>query len=369
MELTLCVPCLFGLEGLAADELKYMGCRNVRSETGRVLFDGDERDLVRANLWLRTGERVYVLLGEFPAPTFDALIEGTKALEWEKLIDYRAQFPVKGSSLDSTLKSIPDCQRIVKKAVATRLGQAYRAEQLPETGSVCPIRFSLLKDRASLYLDASGVSLHKRGWRQNSNLAPLRETLAAAMVKLSRFKGKETVLDPFCGSGTIAIEAALAARNKAPGLNRSFIAEKWVSIPEKLWREEREAARSREYPGPYRIFAGDIDPAALEIARRNAELAGVAEDIEFSQADALERVLPEGPGILLTNPPYGDRLLDAAQAEALYRGMGRAWRGAKDWRFYVLTSSLDFEKSFGRRAAKRRKLYNGSIPCQLYMYF
>ncbi len=369
MDLTLCVPCLFGLEGLVADELKYMGCKNVRSETGRVLADGDERDLVRMNLWLRTGERVYVLMGEFPAPTFDALFEGTKALAWEKLIDFRGQFPVKASSLDSALKSIPDCQRIVKKAAATRLGNAYRAERLPETGCIYPIRLSLMKDRASLYLDTSGVSLHKRGWRQNSNLAPLRETLAAAMVKLSRYKGREAVLDPFCGSGTIAIEAALAARNRAPGLNRSFIAEKWVSLPEGLWREEREEARSREYPGPYRVFASDIDPAALELAKRNAQLAGVAEDITFSLADALERPLPEDRGILLTNPPYGDRLLDAAQAEALYRGMGKAWRGAKDWRFYVLTSSLDFEKSFGRRAAKRRKLYNGSIPCQLYMYF
>ena len=369
MDLTLCVPCLFGLESLAADELKYMGFRNVRSETGRVLFQGDERELVRANLWLRTGERVYVLLGEFPAPTFDALFEGTKALPWEQLIDYRAAFPVNGSSLDSALKSIPDCQRIVKKAVAVRLGGVYRAETLPETGPPCPIRFALMKDRASLYLDTSGVSLHKRGWRQNSNLAPLRETLAAAMVKLSRYKGKEAVLDPFCGSGTIAIEAALAARNRAPGLDRTFAAEKWVSLPEKLWREEREAARAKEYPGPYRIFASDTDPAALEIARRNAALAGVEADITFTREDALTRSLPEGPGILLTNPPYGDRLLDAAQAEALYRGMGRAWRSAKDWRFYILTSSLDFEKSFGRRATKRRKLYNGPIPCQLYMYF
>lgn len=369
MDLTLCVPCLFGLESLAADELKYMGCRNVRSETGRVLFDGDERDLIRANLWLRTGERVYVLLGEFPAAEPDQLFEGVQALPWEMLIDYRASFPVNGSSLDSALKSIPNCQRTVKKAVALRLGKAYRADTLPETGPPCPIRFSLMKDRAALYLDTSGVSLHKRGWRQNSNLAPLRETLAAAMVKLSRYKGKEAVLDPFCGSGTIAIEAALAARNRAPGLNRSFVSEKWVSIPEKLWREEREAARAREYPGPYRIFASDIDPAALDLARHNAALAGVEADITFTQADALTRALPEGPGILLTNPPYGDRLLDAAQAEALYRGMGRAWRGAKDWRFYVLTSSLDFEKSFGRRAAKRRKLYNGPISCQLYMYF
>ena len=369
MDLTLCVPCLFGLEGLVADELKYMGCKNVRSETGRVLMDGTERDIPRLNLLLRTGERVYVLLGEFPAPTFDALFEGTRALPWEMLIDYRGQFPVKASSLDSTLKSIPDCQRIVKKAAAVRLGRAYRAETLPETGAVYPIRLSLMKDRASLYLDTSGVSLHKRGWRQNSNLAPLRETLAAAMVKLSRYKGKETVLDPFCGSGTIAIEAALAARNKAPGLGRSFAAEKWVSLPGKLWLEERDAARAREYPGPYRIFASDIDPAAVALAQRNAALAGVEKDIVFTRADALERDLPQGPGILLTNPPYGDRLLDAAQAEALYRGIGRAWRGAKDWHFYVLTSSLDFEKSFGRRASKRRKLYNGSIPCQLYMYF
>jgi putative N6-adenine-specific DNA methylase len=369
MKLTLCVPCLFGLEGLTADELKYMGCGGVRAETGRVLFTGEERDLVRANLLLRTGERVYVLLGEFPASSFDQLFEGTRALPWEQLIDYRGQFPVRGSSLDSALKSIPDCQRIVKKAVATRLGKAYRAETLPETGAVYPIRFSLMKDRASLYLDTSGVSLHKRGWRQNSNLAPLRETLAAAMVKLSRYKGRETVLDPFCGSGTIAIEAALAARNRAPGLKRSFTAEQWVSLPASLWKEERELAASREYPGPYHILASDNDPAALEIARQNARLAGVEEDITFTLEDALERSLPPAPGILLTNPPYGDRLLDAAQAEALYRGMGRAWRHAEGLKVYVLTSSLDFEKSFGRRAAKRRKLYNGRIPCQLYMYF
>ena len=367
--MTLCVPCLFGLEGLAADELRYLGMENVRSETGRVLFEGDEGALVRANLWLRTGERVYVLLGEFPAPTFDALFEGTKALPWEQLIDYYAAFPVKGSSLDSQLKSIPDCQRIVKKAVAERLGQKYRAQRLPETGGVCQIRFSLLKDRASLYLDASGPSLHKRGWRANSGEAPLRETLAAAMVKLSRYKGRETFLDPFCGSGTIAIEAALAALNRAPGLGRTFAAEAWKAIPPALWAEERAAAREKEYRGEYHIFASDIDPKALAVARENAAKAGVADQITFSQADARRLTLPEEKGILITNPPYGDRLMDTHAAEQLARSIGRSWRGSRDWHLYILTADLDFEKNFGRRAARRRKLYNGMIQCQLYMYY
>lgn len=367
--MTLCIPCLFGLEGLAADEIRFMGGENVRTETGRVLFDGDERMLVRANLRLRCGERVYVLLGEFDALSFDALFEGVKALPWEQFIDYYGQFPVKGSTLDSVLKSLPDCQRIVKKAVATRLGVKYRADRLPETGAVYQIRVSLLKDKASLYLDASGVSLHKRGWRPNANLAPLRETLAAGMVKLSRYKGRELFLDPFCGSGTIAIEAALAALNRAPGLGRSFAAEQWKSIPAALWGEEREAAKALEYRGDYHILASDIDPAAIEIARNNARLAGVEEYITFSVQDALTLALPREKGALLTNPPYGDRLLDVAEADRLYRGMGSRWKGAEDWRLYVLSSSLDFEKSFGRKAAKRRKLYNGMIQCQLYMYF
>ena len=367
--MTLCVPCLFGLEGLAADELRYMGMKDVRAETGRVLFEGDEAALVRANLWLRTGERVYVFLGDFPAPPFDALFEGTKALPWEMLVDYHAAFPVKGSSLDSALKSIPDCQRIVKKAVAARLGEKYRAERLPEDGGICQIRFSLLKDRASLYLDSSGPSLHKRGWRADSTEAPLRETLAAAMVKLSRFKGKETFLDPFCGSGTIAIEAALAALNRAPGLGRRFAAESWKSIPDRLWAEERAAAREKEFRGDYRIFASDIDPKALEIARANAAKAGVAEHITFSEADARKLTLPEEKGVLITNPPYGDRLMDTHEAEQLARAVGRSWRSGRDWRLYILTSDLDFEKNFGRRAARRRKLYNGMIQCQLYMYY
>jgi len=366
---TFCVPCLFGLEGLAADELKVLGAENVRSENGRVLFDGEWRDMVRSNLWLRTGERVYVLLGEFPAQTFDALFEGVKALPWEEFVDYYAKFPVKAGTLDSALKSLPDIQRIVKKAAADRLGQKYRAERLPETGGTVQIRCSLFKDRASIYLDTSGPSLHKRGWRAQSNEAPLRETLAAAMVKLSRYKGRETFLDPFCGSGTIAIEAALAAVNLAPGQGRSFAAEGWKAVPAALWAEERASAREREYRGDYHIFASDIDAKALEIARVNAEKAGVAQYITFSRADARDLTLPPEKGVLITNPPYGDRLMDAHEAEVLYRALGRRWRGSGDWRIYLLTSNLDFEKSFGKRASKRRKLYNGMIQCQLYMYF
>ncbi|MBP5167419.1 MAG: class I SAM-dependent RNA methyltransferase [Oscillospiraceae bacterium] len=367
--MTLCAPCLFGLEGLVADELRRMGCENVRAETGRVLFDGDERALVRANLLLRTAERVYILVGEFHAGSFDELFEGVKALPWEKYIDRSGQFPVRGSSLDSALHSLPDCQKIIKKAAAVRLASKYGLQRLPESGELFQIRFSLLKDRASIYLDTSGVSLHKRGWRPNSNLAPLRETLAAAIVKLSRYKGRELFTDPFCGSGTIAIEAALAALNRAPGLSRGFAAEKWPCIPSALWKEERDAARAAEYRGEYRIIAGDIDPAAIDVARDNARRAGVDKYITFSVADALKTPLPPGRGILATNPPYGERLLDAAAADSLYRAMGRLWRDADDWNIYVLTSSLDFEKSFGRRAVKRRKLYNGMIQCQLYQYF
>jgi putative N6-adenine-specific DNA methylase len=373
--MTLCATCLFGIESLVADELRYTGFNNVRIETGRVLFDGDERDLVRANLLLRTAERVYILMGEFDARTFDELFEGVKALPWETVIDKNGQFPVKGSTLDSALRSIPDCQSIVKKAAAVRLAFKYGLNRLPETGAVYQIRFFIMKDKASLYLDSSGVSLHKRGYRPASVDAPLRETLAAAMVKISRFKGREVFLDPFCGSGTIAIEAAFAALNRAPGLGRGFAAESWQTVRRELWKEERETARAAEYRGEYRICASDIDPAAVKLARENAARAGVAELIVFSVADALNTELadklipPFRRGVVITNPPYGMRLLDARAAEGIYRELGRRWRAREDWSFYVLSSSMDFEKNFGKTAKKRRKLYNGMIQCQLYMYF
>ena len=365
----LCVPCLFGLEGLAADELRYMGMSGVEAETGRVFFNGGFEELARANLRLRTGERVQILMGEFPAKDFDALFEGVYELPWENIIPRDGAFPVKGHSLNSTLHSVPTCQGMIKKAVVKRLSAKYGMAQFPETGGKYQIRFSLINDVASIFLDTSGAALHKRGYRPNANLAPLRETLAAAMVKLARFKGRDIFCDPFCGSGTIAIEAALAAMNRAPGIGRRFAAETWSCIDRKIWRDEREAARDGEYHGDYRIFASDIDPACIDIARENAKRAGVDGIIHFSCADALRFVPPaEGRGIIMANPPYGERLLDVRQAEELYRSLGRIWKKLDDWSFYILTSDLDFEKCFGRRADKRRKVYNGMIQCQLYMY-
>ena len=368
MTFTMSVPCLFGLEGLAADELRYLGCHNVAAETGRVLFTGSEADLARANLQLRTGERVQILLGEFTAASFDALFEGTRALPWEQFLGRDAAFPVKGHTLDSKLHSVPDCQRIIKKAVAVRLSGKYGLSRLPETGPLCQIRFTILKDRASLYLDTSGPALHKRGYRPNANLAPLRETLAAAMVKLARYKGRELLIDPFCGSGTIAIEAALAAKNRAPGLGRHFAAERWPVFSPASWRRAREDARAQEYHGAYEILASDIDPACVEVAQENARRAGVADCIRFSIADALQLAAPVRPAILTTNPPYGERLLDAQAAERLYRAMGKAWRGFSACRQYILCASPEFEAQYGRRADRRRKVYNGMIPCQIYMY-
>jgi putative N6-adenine-specific DNA methylase len=371
----LCATCLFGIESLVADELRYNNFNNVVTETGRVVFEGDQRDLVRANLLLRTAERVYILMGEFPARTFDELFEGVKALPWEDYIDKNGQFPVKGSSLDSALHSIPDCQAIIKKASAVRLCAKYGFERMPETGAVYQIRFFIMKDKAILYLDASGASLHKRGYRPASNAAPLRETLAAAMVKISRFKGRDVFIDPFCGSGTIAIEAALAAINRAPGINRSFAAENWKTIDSSLWPQEREALKAAEYRGEYKILASDIDPASVKLAKENARRAGVAEFIDFSVADALKLDLPSlvtepfRKGLVITNPPYGMRLLEASAAEEIYKGLGKRWRNMEDWSFYILSSSMEFEKNYGKVAKKRRKLYNGMIQCQLYMYF
>lgn len=367
--MNLTASCLFGMEGLVADELRYMGFQNVAAGTGQVSFTGSEAEIVRANLCLRTAERVLIKLGEFRADTFDRLFEGVRALPWEDYIGRNDAFPVRGSSLDSALHSVPDCQRIIKKAAAVRLASRYGIERLPEDGSVHQIRFSIMRDTAVIFLDTSGEGLHKRGWRPNANLAPLRETLAAGIVKLSRFKGREIFLDPFCGSGTIAIEAALAAVNRAPGLNRSFAAEKWGLCPAPLWKEAREAARAAEYTGGYLILASDIDPACIEIAKANARRAGVDGIVHFKTADALTLPIPEGPGILAANPPYGERLLELPEVQKLYSAMGRAWRGLDGWKQYILSNNPEFERLYGKKAAKRRKMYNGMLQCNLYMYF
>jgi putative N6-adenine-specific DNA methylase len=369
MEFKLCIPCLFGLEGLVADELRQMGLGPVQAENGRVLFQGDEHDIAAVNIGLRTGERLLLLLGEFPALSFDDLFEGVKALPWNEILPKDAAFPVKGHCLNSKLHSVPDCQKIIKKAAADKLSAKHGPGRLPETGAVYQIRFSIFKDIASIYLDTSGAGLHKRGYRPNMSIAPLRETLAAAIVKISRYKGQGSFVDPFCGSGTIAIEAALAALGRAPGLNRRFSAEDWKLIPKSVWTAVREDAKAKEYTGEYRIFGSDIDPSAIEVARENAKRAGVERFIRFQVSDVKDVLLPEGRGILATNPPYGERILDVREAETLYRQMGKLFGSVKDYSLYILSSNPDFEKHFGRSAAKRRKLYNGMIRCQLYMYF
>ncbi len=361
------VPCLFGLEGPAADELRRMGIENVRAENGRVRFSGDARSCAKANLRLRTGERVLLQLGSFEARTFDELFEGVRALPLADLIPADGQFPVKGYSLNSALHSVPDCQRIIKKAAATALGAAYGTSWLPETGALYQLQFSIIKDRAELYLDTTGAPLFKRGYRPGHVAAPLRETLAAALVGLARYRGKDAFWDPFCGSGTIPIEAALIARNRAPGLHREFSAQHWRGMPASVWKDARDEAMSLEYHGDYRIFASDSDPKAVALSRENARRAGVAEDIVFSVADARETPPPAERGVIVCNPPYGERMLERDEARALYRAFGR--NPAPDWKRFVICSDPEFERFFGRPADKKRKLYNGMLPCNLYMYF
>ena len=366
-----CVPCLFGLEGLVADELRRMDLPEVRAEDGRVFFSGTLADCVRANISLRCGERVLLQLGSFPAPTFDALFEGVRALPWGSLLPKDAAFPVTGYCLNSALFSVPDCQRIVKKAVVESMKTRWKLEQFPETGAEYKIRFSIRKDQADLFLDTSGTPLHKRGYRPAHTEAALRETLAAAMVKLARYRGKGDFCDPFCGCGTIAIEAALAALNRAPGLYRSFAAENWAFVDPALWRQARAEALVAEYTGDYHITASDIDPRAVQIAQENAVRAGVEHLIDFRVADAAAFSQKTERGVIVTNPPYGERLLDVQQAEELYRRFGAALSkpGNEGWSLYLLSSDADFEHCFGKPADKKRKLYNGMIKCDLYMYF
>lgn len=366
--LELCAPCLFGLEGPLGNELRHMGMQNVRPENGRVRFSGTEADIARANLRSRFGERILIELGRFPADTFDRLFEGVKALPWEQFIPKNGAFPVKGYSLESKLHSVPDCQKIVKKAVVERLKQRYRVNWFAEDGATYQIQFALMHDTAVLYLDTTGVGLHKRGYRPAHVAAPLRETLAAAMVDIAGYRGRGDFCDPFCGSGTIAIEAALAAKNRAPGLLRTFSAQQWDCLDPAIWTSAREEAQAKEFLGDYHIFASDIDPHAVAIARENARRAGMEGLISFSVADAAQFDRVTDRGVIVTNPPYGERLMEKREAEALYRAFGAAYAKTEHWQLYLLSSHTEFERAFGRPADKKRKLYNGMIKCDLFQF-
>jgi len=368
-ELTFAVPTLFGLEGLCADEMRRLNLENVQAENGRVLCGGTAADLPRLNLNLRTGERVLLVLGSFPAGDFEALFQGTKGLPWEWFIPQEGQFPVKGHSLNSALHSVPACQSIVKKAVAARLGEKYGLNTLPETGALYQIQFSIMKDTATLMLDTSGAGLHKRGYRAQGVDAPLRETLAAAMVLLSRYRGRDPLCDPFCGSGTIPIEAALIAKNRAPGLNRSFSAQKWGWLDKELWLSAADQAMDQEFDGDYEIWGGDVDPDAVDLARHNARLAEVEDLVSFEAADARTFHFGGIRGRVVTNPPYGERIMERREAEELYRLFGKAWdKFPEGWKLYLLSSHTEFERTFGKKADKKRKLYNGMLKCDLFMY-
>ena len=362
------VPCLFGLEGLAGDELRRMDQENVRVENGRVLFSGDEAALAKANIRLRTGERVLIVLADFQAKTFEELFQGVYHANLEDYIPKDGAFPVKGHCLNSQLMSVPDCQAIVKKAASRRLGEKYGVNWLPETGSKYQLQFSMMNDRFTLYLDTSGQGLHKRGYRAVGNDAPLRETLAAAMVQLTHYRGRDFFWDPLCGSGTIPIEAALIAKNRAPGLNRHFAAEGFAWMQPEIWTAVKEEAKALEFKGDYRILGSDNDPKCVSLAMANARKAGVADCIRFKDGDATKLDLPAESGIIVCNPPYGQRMMEQQSAQRLYAAMGRHWKYADGWKKYIITSEPEFEHYFGRRADKKRKLYNGMIKCDYYMY-
>ncbi|MBR2309062.1 MAG: class I SAM-dependent RNA methyltransferase [Oscillospiraceae bacterium] len=350
------------------DELRRLDLENVAVENGRVTFTGDVAAMAKANLWLRTGERVLLVLGEFEAATFEQLFQGVCKTELEKFIPADGQFPVKGHCLNSALMSVPDCQAIIKKAAAKRLGEKYNQSWLPETGPKFQLQFAIMQNKVTLYLDTSGAGLHKRGYRAVGNEAPLRETLAAAMVILARYRGREFFWDPFCGSGTICIEAALIAKNRAPGLKRHFAAESFPWAPAEIWQQLREEAKAKEFKGDYKILGSDNDPKCISLAMANARKAGVADCIEFRDGDATKMSLPTDTGIMVCNPPYGQRMLEQKGAQRLYGAFGRHVKFADGWKKYIITSEPEFEHYFGRRANKKRKLYNGMIKCDLYMF-
>lgn len=370
MKLNYTATCLFGLEGLLGEEIEALGYRRIDNMDGRITFEGDENTAAAANINLRYAERLYLNLGTFDANTFTELFDGTKALPWEEFIGRDDEFPVSGHAIKSKLFSVPDCQKIVKKALCVRLGKAYSMERLPETGTRYKVEFFIFKDRASLMIDLSGVPLHKRGYRPETVDAPIRETLAAAMVKIARPREDVLLWDPFCGSGTIAIEAAMLMKNIAPGLNREFIAEKYPVFPADSWKNEREKAKSliRTDCG-FEAYATDIRQDCVDIAAAAAERAGVGGMINCFVMDALDIDTMGRRGTIVTNPPYGERLLTVEEAEELYRAMGTAFAGLGAWQIYVITQSERFPQLYGRRADKIRKLYNGMIPCYYYQYF
>ncbi|MGD0229147.1 MAG: class I SAM-dependent RNA methyltransferase [Syntrophorhabdales bacterium] len=365
---TLIATAAFGVEAVVADELKALGYGELVVENGRVSFPGDAKDIARCNIGLRTADRLLLRMAEFEATDFGELFERTRDVPWEALIPADGRMHVIGKSVRSRLFSVPDCQAIVKKAVVEAMKRRYHGAWFPETGPLYRIEVALVRDHATLTVDTSGAGLHKRGYRTASGDAPLKETLAAALVRLSRWEPQREFADPLAGSGTIAIEAALMGRNMAPGIRRSFVSEEWPFMPKTLWEEARSDARSRESRERLRIRASDADGRVLRIARRNAEAAGVADTISFQKLPLAEFRSSRKHGCIVSNPPYGERTGEAAQVQRLLRAMGDVYRSLDGWSLFALSPDAHFERLFGRKADRKRKLYNGNILCYLYQY-
>lgn len=368
-EMTLVAPCLFGLESILKDEIIRLGYDVKEVMDGRVVFKGDFEAVARTNMFLRTPERILIELGRWKATTFEQLFQGVKALPLEDYIGPLNAFPVKGTSLKSKLHSVPDCQKIIKKAAVDRLGKIYGITRFEETEPRVQIQFMLFKDVAYLYLDTSGAALYKRGYRAQSGAAPLRETIAAAMIKLSRYSPGIPFYDPMCGSGTVAIEAAMIAANMAPGLGRRFDYEHWDCVSADLApRVRTEALDIRQPLREPIVFASDIDGDAVELTRHNATIAGIKKGLWAERLDVAEFKGRSSRGVIVTNPPYGERLLDKERAGRVYASMRSLL--VPDHRLYVIApAESDFEEQLGRRADKKRKIYNGMLTCNIYQYF
>lgn len=368
MEFDLIATATFGLEAVVAKELKLLGYEDLVSENGKVSFKGDEYDIAICNTWLRTADRVLIKMAEFKAESFEELFQGTLSVPWGELIPIDGKMHVVGKSIKSALHSVPDCQSIVKKAVVEAMKKQYNTEWFEEDGPVYKIEIALLKDIATLTIDTSGSGLHKRGYRELAGEAPLKETLAAALVQLSAWEPSRVLADPFCGSGTIAIEAALIGKNIAPGLNRSFVCESWPTMDKSIWEEVRTYAKSKINKEDFQILASDIDGRLLKTAKENAIKAGVSDCIAFQKLDAKDFSSKKKYGFIISNPPYGERMGDMAEVENLYKVMGELYRNLDAWSFYIITSHPEFQKLFGKKSDKNRKLYNGRLLCYYYQY-
>jgi putative N6-adenine-specific DNA methylase len=368
--LELIATAAFGLEAVVSRELEALGYREQTVEDGRVTFIGDELAICRANLWLRSADRVLLKMGSFPARDFGALFDQATALPWSEWLPADAKFPVSGKSIRSQLHHVPAVQSVIKKAVVENLKKAYQRHWFQENGVEYPIEVALLRDLVTLTIDTSGEGLHRRGYRRLVGQAPLRETTAAALVLLSYWNADRPFLDPFCGSGTIPIEAALIARNKAPGFDRNFLAENWAQIPREAWKQAREEARALLKGKPaFQLQASDIDPEGIKLSEIHARNAGVMGDIQFRTMDVLELKTTREYGCVICNPPYGERMGDYDSASAIYDDMADAFAPLKTWSIYVMTGHPAFERYFRRVADRRRKLYNGRIECTYYQYF